>query len=401
MAIGNTDKAAANWNSYATETKRGFDITYDALAIPFASLGKTISGDVNASDALLATGKNYQNLYQLAYNQNIVLTDLAGEGKLIAYDGNQLDATAQARYADGFYDRNSDTAAINADSNKSDSSLAGSAAHEGGHRMFDNNGQSYTLSEENASHMIGGFAESRWDTYQSGNTSLRASLPTSSINFNNNFYANNVKFGNDVNPLIETAWDAANVALGSASLYKNLQNKNYVDAAVDGVGLVFDTASLVTPFVPGGASTAIKGVRAGEEVASGAVKQGSKISSDHSKNFLDQSYTNRQVSGDEVFYKYHGADNRTGKEVTYLTNKKYSNEERLRQGLAIDPDWGSISKVTTFKPQKGTWISEGATASKKSVSQQVYKGGDYQGVIDTKNLPKSTIIRTDKLPNGF
>lgn len=214
LAIGNTDKAAANWNSYATETKRGFDITYDALAIPFASLDQTISGNVNASDALLATGKNYQNLYQLAYNQNIVLTDLAGEGKLIAYDGNQLDPTAQARYADGFYDRNSDTAAINVDSNKSDSSLAGAAAHEGGHRMFNNNGQSYTASEENASHMIGDFAQSRWDTYQSGNTSLRASLPTSTSDYNN--YANGVKFGNDVNPLFPAAAIAAPAAYEAA-----------------------------------------------------------------------------------------------------------------------------------------------------------------------------------------
>ncbi len=235
LAIGNTDKAAANWNSYAAETQRGANITYDALAIPLTSLGKTISGDVNASDAILATGKNYQNLYQLAYNQNIVLTDLAGEGKLIAYDGNQLDGNAQARYAEGFYDRNSDTAAINADSNKSDSQLAGTAAHEGAHRMFNSNGQSYTQSEESASHIIGDFAESRWDTYQSGNTSLRASLPTSSINFNNNFYANNVKFGNDVNPLIvDKLANAIKPGLGD-SMNRGLKNfkENSLNSAAD------------------------------------------------------------------------------------------------------------------------------------------------------------------------
>lgn len=277
LAVGNTDKAAANWNSYAQETTRGANITYDALAIPLTSLGKTVVGDVNASDALLATGKNYQNLYQLAYNPNIVVTDLAGEGKLLTYNGDQLDQTAHARYAEGFYDRNSDTAAINVDSNRTDSQLAGTAAHEGGHRLFNkgghrlfnNNGQSYTSSEENSAHMIGDFAQSRWNTYKADNTSFRASVPNSTLNFNNNFYANNVKFGNDVNPLIDTVWDAANVALGGTSLYKNLQDKNYKDAAVDGVGLVVDTVSLVTPFVPGGASTAIKGVRAGEKVVDG------------------------------------------------------------------------------------------------------------------------------------
>ena len=202
LMIGNTDKAVANWNSYATETKKGFNISYDALAIPLNSLGETVSGDLNASDALLATGKNYQNLYQLAYNQNIGLEDLAGEGKLITYNGDQLDATSESKYANGFYDRNSDTAVINSDSNKSDSILAGTLAHEGGHRMFNNIGQSYTLSEENASHMIGNFAESRWDTYQSDNTSLRSSLPTPTLNFSNNFYANNVEFGVEVNPLL-------------------------------------------------------------------------------------------------------------------------------------------------------------------------------------------------------
>jgi murein DD-endopeptidase MepM/ murein hydrolase activator NlpD len=201
LAVGNTDKAAANWDSYATQTKKGANITYDALAIPLNSLSEAISGDVNVSDALLTTGKNYQNLYQLAYNQNIVLTDLAGEGNLITYNGNQLDSNAQSRYANGFYDRNSDTLAINADSNKNDSILAGSVAHEGAHRMFYNNGQAYTNSEENASHMIGDFAESRWNTYQSGNTSLRDSLLTSTLNFSNNFYANNVEFGDKINPL--------------------------------------------------------------------------------------------------------------------------------------------------------------------------------------------------------
>ena len=106
--------------------------------------------------------------------------------------------------------------------------------------------------------------------------------------------------------------------------------------------------------------------------------------------------------GNEIFYKYHGKNNRTGKDVTYVTDKKYSNEDQLRQGLAIDKDWGTIDRVTTIKPQKGTWISEGRAAGQKSLtSTKVYKGGDYQGAIDSKNLPKSTIIRTDKLPSSF
>ena len=249
LMIGDTDKAVANWNSYATETKKGFNISYDALAIPLNSLGETVSGDLNASDALLATGKNYQNLYQLAYNQNIVLEDLAGEGKLITYSGDQLDATSESKYANGFYDRNSDTAVINSDSNKSDSILAGTLAHEGGHRMFNNIGQSYTLSEENASHMIGNFAESRWDTYQSDNTSLRDSLPTPTLNFSNNFYANNVEFGVEVNPLLHvviptlaTAYFAykgeGNALKGMSDTNRALMNSD----AGKAIGKVADTA---------------------------------------------------------------------------------------------------------------------------------------------------------------
>ena len=198
---------------------------------------------------MLAKCKNYKNLYQLAYNQNIALEDLAGEGKLITYNGDQLDATSESKYANGFYDRNSDTALINADSNKNDAILAGTLAHEGGHRMFNNNGQSYTLSEENASHMIGNFAESRWDTYQSDNTSLRDSLPTPTLNFSNNFYANNVEFGVEVNPLLHvviptlaTAYFAykgeGNALKGMSDTNRALMNSD----AGKAIGKVADTA---------------------------------------------------------------------------------------------------------------------------------------------------------------
>ena len=83
--------------------------------------------------------------------------------------------------------------------------------------------------------------------------------------------------------------------------------------------------------------------------------------------------------------------------VGRISHRSHQPEEQLRQGLAIDPNWGTnIDKVTTFKPQQGTWISEGIAAPHGS-----HSGGDYQGVIGTKNLPKSSIIRTDKLLNGF
>ncbi|WP_407333307.1 hypothetical protein [Enterovibrio sp. 27052020O] len=104
-----------------------------------------------------------------------------------------------------------------------------------------------------------------------------------------------------------------------------------------------------------------------------------------------------------MLYKYHGKNNRLGKTHNYVTKKKYSTETELRNDLAILDEWGiEIDRVTTFKPQKGTWVSEG-TAKKQigDFTGEVRLGGGYQGLIDVKNLPKSTVVRTDKLSESF
>ena len=54
----------------------------------------------------------------------------------------------------------------------------------------------------------------------------------------------------------------ANVALGVASMAGNLAMGNYGKAAVDAVGIAVDAAATATPFVPGGAATAINATRA-------------------------------------------------------------------------------------------------------------------------------------------
>jgi RHS repeat-associated protein len=123
----------------------------------------------------------------------------------------------------------------------------------------------------------------------------------------------------------------------------------------------------------------------------------------HLGNFTDGVAVNRQTTGNEVFYKYHGQDNRLGKTHNYVTNKKYMSEEALRNDLAILDEWDvEIDRVTTFQPPKGTWISEGTAAKQTGDFTDEYRpGGGYQGLIDIKLLPKSTVIRTDKLPEGF
>jgi hypothetical protein len=126
---------------------------------------------------------------------------------------------------------------------------------------------------------------------------------------------------------------------------------------------------------------------------------GPTIPAYHAKNFTNGKYVNRQVSGDEITFKYHGVSNRSGKTHNYLSNKRYTSEAGLRDDLAILDEWGiKIDRVTTFKPAKGTWISEGTAAPQVgSVTGEVRVGGGYQGLIDVPNLPKSSVIRTDLL----
>ncbi len=123
----------------------------------------------------------------------------------------------------------------------------------------------------------------------------------------------------------------------------------------------------------------------------------------HLGNYTDGIAVNRQVSGDEVFYKYHGKDNRLGKTHNYVTKKQYTSEVDLRNDLAILDEWGvAIDRVTTFKPPKGTWVSEGAAAKQVGdFTDEFRPGGGYQGLIDINSLPKSSWIRTDKLPEEF
>ncbi|OMH36545.1 hypothetical protein BGP75_09635 [Motiliproteus sp. MSK22-1] len=120
-------------------------------------------------------------------------------------------------------------------------------------------------------------------------------------------------------------------------------------------------------------------------------------------NYTGGTAVNRQVSGDEIFYKYHGKDNRLGKTHNYVTQKQYTSEVELRNDLAILDEWGiEIDRVTTFRPPKGTWVSEGTAAKQVGdFTDEFRPGGGYQGLLDINNLPKSSWIRTDKLPEGF
>lgn len=122
-----------------------------------------------------------------------------------------------------------------------------------------------------------------------------------------------------------------------------------------------------------------------------AKKIGPKLPDKIADTFKEGKYYNRQLKTDEIFYKYHGIDNRTGKKITWVVKKIYKNEDELRKGLAILPEWGTvIAKKSEFKVPKGTWVSEGLASSQKLVNK--LPGGDYQGVI--QNVPKKWILNT-------
>jgi len=65
--------------------------------------------------------------------------------------------------------------------------------------------------------------------------------------------------------VLETVWDAGNAVMGYASSYKNFRAGNIGAGFLDLGGAVVDTAATAVPFVPGGASTAIKLGRAADK----------------------------------------------------------------------------------------------------------------------------------------
>ncbi len=209
--INGADKIATNnWDSYKIDTVRGEKIFGYSLYIPALSLSALVTKeDLTVRDALYATAKNYNILYNLAYNPNIKASDLAGMGTLISYDGEDVKDNINSKYANGFYDRENDIVSVNISENDTNSKLAGTLAHEGVHRDMNMSGRSYDFinpanlssynSEEIAAHLVGDFAESTWGSFQSNNISLIASLPTVTLQSNN--YANNVNFNSpDINP---------------------------------------------------------------------------------------------------------------------------------------------------------------------------------------------------------
>ena len=66
--------------------------------------------------------------------------------------------------------------------------------------------------------------------------------------------------------IVETGWDAANVAMDATSFIANAATGNYWSAAVDGAAMIYDVAATAVPGLPGGAGAALKMYRASKVV---------------------------------------------------------------------------------------------------------------------------------------
>lgn len=66
--------------------------------------------------------------------------------------------------------------------------------------------------------------------------------------------------------IVETGWDAANVAMDVTSFIANAATGNYWSAAVDGAAMIYDVAATAVPGLPGGAGAALKMYRASKVV---------------------------------------------------------------------------------------------------------------------------------------
>lgn len=161
--------------------------------------------------------------------------------------------------------------------------------------------------------------------------------------------------------IIETLLDVASLVDGVRSFVSNVKQGNTGAAIVDGIGIVFDAAAVITPFMPGGASMGIKAVRALDKGAD-AVKAADR-------------------AGDVA--------------------KGMKNAERVAEGRQFEKDAAKAAKdagldVQTqvrLVPQNG----KGNIKGNRSTVDQLIKNEDgTYTVVETKLTPKSKLSTGQK-----
>lgn len=311
----------------------GKDRTYDATAATLRAVSDNITGNgdnssiaglYNENKTISVSLSNFQNNREQTID-TYGLTNLAPEGvneniQLLADNHSAYNPDAHNAevllYQDGsqnapeaFAYSNKGLDTININTAKTDLTDSGEVVNKIYHEGYNFEAHS---NNEAAADRYGDYAESRWNdlgernNYQNtniitsdqwnqqytvaNNKNLAIGTAKSYIQYNYNRKNTN----NFFTP--ETAWDVANIALGSASLYKNLKEGNYGEAAVDAVGVMLDTGSAVIPALPGGYSTGIKASRSGDKVVDLIITQKDKILSN-----ISNSKAARESSGFKNF----------------------------------------------------------------------------------------------------
>ena len=124
---------------------------------------------------------------------------------------------------------------------------------------------------------------------------------------------------------IDTAWDAANVAMGVTSFISNVTAGNIVGAALDGAGLIVDVAATAIPGIPGGAATAIKALKGANTIENVAI-------ANYAKKSTPKSRTGRQTRLREL-----GDEPKLGKADRGWIKQERNNMKRKNRSTIRNP----------------------------------------------------------------
>ena len=124
---------------------------------------------------------------------------------------------------------------------------------------------------------------------------------------------------------IDTAWDAANVAMGVTSFVANVTVGNIVGAALDGAGLIVDVAATAIPGIPGGAATAIKALKVANSIENVAI-------ANYAKKSTPKGRTGRQARLREL-----GNDSKLGKADRGWIKQERNNMKRKNRSTIRNP----------------------------------------------------------------
>ena len=140
---------------------------------------------------------------------------------------------------------------------------------------------------------------------------------------------------------IDTAWDAANVAMGVTSFISNVTVGNIVGAALDGAELIVDVAATAIPGIPGGAATAIKALKVANSIENVAI-------ANYAKKSTPKGRTGRQARLREL-----GNDSKLGKADRGWIKQERNNMKRKNRSTIRNPIGKVLAHPRGKKAAKG------------------------------------------------